>query len=77
MMDVLSVKSHDSCVRKKHEVKVEKILFCVKRRADVESICANNFDSDGTHDTKYGKGLYGLEKLNWWNHNAGSTHVLL
>lgn len=44
--------------RKKHEVKVERILFCVKRRADVESICANNFDSDGTHDTKYGKGIY-------------------
>uniref|UniRef100_A0A8C3WSH2 Zinc finger CCCH-type containing, antiviral 1 n=1 Tax=Catagonus wagneri TaxID=51154 RepID=A0A8C3WSH2_9CETA len=46
--------------RKKRQVQVEKILFCATKRTDVESVCVNNFDgtSHGTHDTKYGKGIY-------------------
>ena len=46
--------------------KEEQILFCATERSNVASICKNNFDwlLHGSHDTKYGKGLYGIEKLN-------------
>ncbi|KAL2777757.1 zinc finger CCCH-type antiviral protein 1 isoform 3 [Daubentonia madagascariensis] len=38
----------------------EKLLFYATRRANVESICANNFNwiLHETHETKYGKGNY-------------------
>ncbi|XP_043319771.1 zinc finger CCCH-type antiviral protein 1 [Cervus canadensis] len=46
--------------KKKEMKKDEQILFCAARRSNVTSICKNNFDclSHGSHDAKYGKGIY-------------------
>lgn len=65
MFSVLSLTF--SIFSKKKEMKRdEQILFCAARRSNVMSICKNNFDwlSHGSQDAKYGKGLYGIEKLN-------------
>ena len=67
MRNVPGTKSHISSIRKKKEMKRDElILFCAMRRTHVESICANNFDwvLHGIRDTKYGKGLYAIEKPN-------------
>ncbi|KAB0375631.1 hypothetical protein FD755_012274, partial [Muntiacus reevesi] len=46
--------------KKKEMKRDEEILFCAARRSKVTSICKNNFDclSHGSHDAKYGKGIY-------------------
>nr|ABS50102.1 CCCH-type zinc finger antiviral protein [Erythrocebus patas] len=51
----------DKFTRKKSQMKEEgSLLFYATSRANVESICANNFDwtRHETHETKYGKGSY-------------------
>ena len=57
----------------------EQILFCAARRNNVASICENNFDwfLHGSHDTKYGKGLYGIEKLNKESQHLALLYTLL
>ncbi|XP_028381673.1 LOW QUALITY PROTEIN: zinc finger CCCH-type antiviral protein 1 [Phyllostomus discolor] len=48
--------------RKKEKMKNnnEKILFCATSRANIDSVCANNFDwtTHQTSDARYGKGYY-------------------
>lgn len=51
----------DKFTRKKSQMKEEgSLLFYATSRANVDSICANNFDwaLHETHETKYGKGSY-------------------
>ncbi|XP_072865488.1 zinc finger CCCH-type antiviral protein 1 isoform X4 [Chlorocebus sabaeus] len=51
----------DKFTRKKSQMKEEgSLLFYATSRANVDSICANNFDwaLHETHETKYGKGYY-------------------
>lgn len=80
MRNVLHVKSYVFRISKKMEMKrEEQILFCAARRSNVASICENNFDwfLHGSPDTKYGKGLYGIEKLNKESQHLALLYTLL